>query len=93
MKEGLSKDVLNHIFSFSTFSSYEILLQCWRKDPEERPLFKDLVQLLSTMLEQIAGYVDLSILSSHRHTSVSSGDYVIGSLGEGESALTEIAEQ
>ncbi len=90
-----SRIVLNHIFPFSTFSRYETLLQCWRKDPEERPSFKDLVQSLSTMLEQIAGYMDLSILSHHRHTSVSGGDYVIASLGEGESVpiITETAEQ
>ena len=32
---------------------------CWHESPEERPTFSSLVQEMSALLEEEAGYVDL----------------------------------
>ena len=42
---------------------YMFMLQCWELDPERRPPFFNLVELLSNYLESIADYVDLKTKS------------------------------
>ena len=44
--------------------SYKIMLDCWNTDSSKRPTFSDLVVFFNMMLEQIAGYVDLTALQS-----------------------------
>ena len=36
------------------------MLKCWHGDPKERPTFSELVSLMSTTLESLAGYMDVS---------------------------------
>lgn len=47
--------------------SYSVMLKCWSESSEDRPSFSALVQLLSSFLEEIAGYLDFSAL---KHDSV-----------------------
>ena len=50
-----------HTFWFSHIScSYSLLLQCWEKQPEERPRFNELVITIATMLEAVGGYLVLN---------------------------------
>ena len=35
-------------------------MSCWNKFPEERPTFSELVTLISTSLEEMAGYLDFT---------------------------------
>ena len=34
------------------------MLQCWERDPEMRPTFSSIVELLSSSLETIANYME-----------------------------------
>lgn len=38
---------------------------CWREEPEKRPSFAELVQTLTSLLEDIAAYLDFSILTNN----------------------------
>ena len=40
------------------------MLKCWTEQPEKRPSFADLVPTLTGILEEVAEYLDFSILSS-----------------------------
>ena len=40
-------------------SSYEEMLKCWEEDAEKRLSFSQLVTVISTILEEMAGYLDL----------------------------------
>ena len=40
------------------------MLKCWSEQPEKRPSFADLVPALTGLLEEVAEYLDFSILSS-----------------------------
>ena len=35
--------------------------QCWKELPDKRPTFSELVTTISTSLEAIAGYLDLTV--------------------------------
>ncbi len=43
--------------------SYDVMMQCWKDNPSNRPTFKSFVQQLSTLLDGLADYLDLSNLS------------------------------
>lgn len=43
---------------------FEIMLECWSPDPEERSTFSELVATVSVLLEGIAGYMSLQLLPS-----------------------------
>lgn len=43
---------------------YNIITQCWAGETENRPLFSEVVTLLSEYLEGIAGYTMLDSLDS-----------------------------
>lgn len=43
--------------------SYDVIMKCWEELPDKRPSFAELVVLLSTLLEEIAGYLDFSVLN------------------------------
>ncbi len=36
--------------------------QCWREDPEERPIFSQLSSIVDKLLTSIAGYTELSMV-------------------------------
>ena len=40
------------------------MLKCWSEQPEERPAFADLVPALTGLLEEVAEYLDFSIVSA-----------------------------
>ena len=58
--------------SFNTISvgSYAVLLDCWKKEPKERPDFSKLVDTISLTLESAAGYMDFSLSSKDEHPLV-----------------------
>ena len=41
-------------------SSYTLMTDCWKKDPDERPSFKELVGRVEQMLLQEVEYLDLN---------------------------------
>ena len=45
--------------SYPVLYSFATVMSCWDADPQNRPKFADLVQQLSDVLEQEAGYLDL----------------------------------
>ena len=51
-----------------------VIVQCWEQNPDDRPTFTDLVGTISTLLEEIAGYMDLSVMPSVQCTSGVSDD-------------------
>ena len=47
-----------------SLSRYNLMFNCWYEDPHQRPRFSSLVQGLSNMLEEEAGYLNLSLTLS-----------------------------
>ena len=45
------------------------MLKCWRDLPDKRPSFAELVPILSSLLEEIAGYMDFSILKFSEYSA------------------------
>ena len=39
--------------------SYEIMLQCWKLSPEDRPTFEQICSNVSKFIERIAGYLEI----------------------------------
>ena len=39
--------------------SYEMMMQCWKMSPEDRPTFKELCTSVSKFIERIAGYLEI----------------------------------
>ena len=39
------------------------MFKCWHVDPKERPMFSELVSLMSQTLENLAGYTQVSTFS------------------------------
>ena len=40
------------------------MFNCWNEQPEKRPSFAELVLTLTTLLEDIAAYMDFSVLQA-----------------------------
>ena len=51
--------VINTVLSIM-IGSYDMMKECWDGEPWKRPSFSLLVTLISTSLERMAGYLDLS---------------------------------
>ena len=39
---------------------YDVMKRCWQEKPEQRPPFSELVAVISTSLEGMSGYLDLT---------------------------------
>ena len=39
--------------------SYEIMMQCWKMSPEDRPTFKEICSNVSKFIERVAGYLEI----------------------------------
>ena len=48
------------------------MLQCWKKDPQERPSFLQLVGELSAKLTEMANYLDLNEMDATAAATVCS---------------------
>ena len=48
-----------HIF---LFLSYDMMMSCWRENPDNRPSFAELVETLTAVLKPLADYMDFSTL-------------------------------
>ena len=48
-----------------SISSYDVIMNCWKEHPEKRPSFAELVVTLTSLLEDIAGYMDFSVLANN----------------------------
>ena len=49
--------------------------ECWKELPDNRPTFSDLVTTISTSLEAIAGYLDLTVVPLIPSGNSKSGSY------------------
>ncbi len=55
--------ILAPIIIYNTHAcSYEVMQQCWREDPEERPTFSQLSSIVDKLLTSISGYTELSMV-------------------------------
>ena len=50
---------------------YEMMRQCWDKEPENRLTFSELVSVISTSLERMSGYLALTTTSEHSESAES----------------------
>ena len=64
-----------------------MLLSCWNEQPDQRPSFSDLVITLTSLLEEVAEYMDF--------TTIATGGKEYNHLGktEGYDHLEEIADE
>ena len=51
-----------YIHSLLSSHSSEVMSQCWREDPEERPTFSQLSSIVERLLISIAGYTELGMV-------------------------------
>ena len=49
---------IKYLFCFR----FDIMGSCWNALPEKRPTFSELVTVISSHLEEMAGYLDLTVL-------------------------------
>ena len=42
------------------YCRYDIMKKCWQEEPEQRPTFSELVTVISTSLEGMSVYLDLT---------------------------------
>ena len=47
-------------FFFTVNYRFDIMSECWKEDPGDRPTFSQLVTVISTRLEGMAEYVELN---------------------------------
>ena len=45
---------------YSNCLSYKMMGQCWKREPEKRLTFSELVTVISSSLEDMSGYLDLT---------------------------------
>ena len=45
--------------------NYDVVSNCWKEHPEKRPTFAELVVTLTSLLEDIAAYMDFSVLTNN----------------------------
>ena len=56
--------LLNMLSALSSWTcSYEIMKQCWDREPEQRLTFSELVTVISTSLESMSGYLQLDFIT------------------------------
>ena len=48
------------LLSLSPLSRYSLMMNCWSKQPEDRPSFSDTVVTISKYTEIVAGYLDIN---------------------------------
>ena len=41
-------------------NSYQLMMDCWKEDPDERPTFTQLISIMEEMMTADAPYYDLS---------------------------------
>ena len=41
------------------------MFNCWKEQPEKRPSFVELVLMLTSVLEDIAAYMDFSVITNN----------------------------
>ena len=44
------------------------MFNCWKEQPEKRPSFAELVLTLTSLLEEIAAYMDFSAITNNERT-------------------------
>ena len=48
------------LFYYIIYHSYELMMQCWYPEPNDRPTFQELSGSLSKYIEAIAGYLEIT---------------------------------
>lgn len=49
---------------------YNIMFYCWEKDPDQRPAFRELVELLENLLASETDYIMLENFPEHSYYNV-----------------------
>ena len=56
----LDKQCKHYSTIFSCNCRYSLMMSCWSKEAQERPIFSDVVKTISNYTEIIAGYLDIN---------------------------------
>ena len=65
LQGNLKLSVICTIQFFPLFCRYELISECWLCDPTKRPSFAMLVENVTSLLKNSAGYLDLNTLHSN----------------------------
>ena len=55
-----------------TLYRYDVMVSCWDQEPGSRPKFSDLVVTVNDLLENYAGYLELSVPPTCKNTTATS---------------------
>ena len=85
--------IITQAYLLQSFSSFEIMLDCWKENPAERPTFTNLRSIFDAMLQQDNPYIQFDNINTHKpyyDTSMSlstDDDKTIGLSDSGSSSM------
>ena len=78
---------LTPVISCVNTHSYEIMMQCWKMSPEDRPTFKEIYSSVSKFIERVAGYLEIGFNPFTGGGAVEGGREGEEEEGEGEDKI------
>ena len=72
---------------------YDLMMKCWNKSPARRPRFSELVSVISTSLEGMADYMELSTEPLSKDLTVTTGEECVEQRSDVEHVLDHETEE